>query len=443
MALTASLAILQLGSAMPWDRSNLQTVPDRQQAYNSSTNLVESDQHLEGTLSSALVQRKADSTERMRGVNIGSWLVLEYWMTPDIFAGTGAKDQITFDATPGAQAKLKKHWETFFTEDDVKKLSSWGINSLRIPVGFWAYDNEKTPYISGADAYLEKAIAWARKYRMKVIVDCHGSPGSQNGFDSSGHTGVVQWQNPSNLERSTRVLETMAKKYGAEKYADVVYGIELVNEPISWAQNDFLITKIWAQQAYHRVQAAATNKNLAIIMHDGFMRPEKWQDVSVNITRHVRNKADMNFVIDTHLYQNQVDADSKLTQKEHIEKACGWKKSEPLDQHQNGMPVIVGEFSAQTNICANPDGSIIAGSVCHKDGCQCSSNVDVEHWKQPLIDATRRYVEAQLDTFESSAKGWFMWSYKAPGAWGLDNAVKYGLIGKKVTDRRFPNQCKG
>jgi glucan 1,3-beta-glucosidase len=107
------------------------------------------------------------------------------------------------------------------------------------------------------------------------------------------------------------------------------------------------------------------------------------------------------------------------------------------------MPVIVGEFSAQMNVCAYPDGTITPGTVCNKKGCQCSSNVEVQYWSQPLIDAHRRFVEAQLDTFESSTQGWFMWAYKGPGAWGLDNAVKYGLIGKKVTDRKFPNQCKG
>jgi glucan 1,3-beta-glucosidase len=444
LAFMASLALSQVASAAPWSRTGSQDVPSTQQFHDLSVASSNSDLGLAGPLESDLVPRNAKPKDIMRGVNIGSWLILEFWMTPHVFAGTNTGDQISFDATPGAQSKLKKHWDTYFTEADVEKLASWGINALRIPIGFWAYDNANTPYLSGADAYLEKAVGWARKHNMKVIVDCHGSPGSQNGFDSSGRSGIVDWQNPWNLERSIQVLEKIARKYGSKKYADVVYGIELVNEPISWGGNDFLITKLWAQAAYFRVQAAADNDNLAIIMHDGFMRPENWVDVGLNITRHLfHQKAPMNFILDTHLYQNQMDDDSKLSEKAHIQKACGWRQSEPLNENQNGMPVIVGEFSAQMNVCAYPDGTITPGTVCNKKGCQCSSNVDVQYWSQPLIDAHRRFVEAQLDTFESSTHGWFMWAYKGPGAWGLDNAVKYGLIGKKVTDRKFPNQCKG
>ena len=52
-----------------------------------------------------------------------------------------------------------------------------------------AYDNTGTQYISygigeGADLYLEKAISWAQTAGMRVWIDCHGSPGSQNGWAS-------------------------------------------------------------------------------------------------------------------------------------------------------------------------------------------------------------------------------------------------------------------
>ena len=146
------------------------------------------------------------------------------------------------------------------------------------------------------------------------------------------------------------------------------------------------------------------------------------------------------FVIDTHLYQNQVASDSELDLNQHVSKACNWTNSELLPKSSN-LPVYVGEFSAEINICANPDGSTVAGDTCWTSGCQCSCNVDIQDWGQPLIQATRKFVEAEMDAFEHSARGWFMWSYKGPGAWGLDNAVKYGVIGNKVTDRMFPNQC--
>ena len=360
-------------------------------------------------------------------------------MTSDLFDNTGAVDQWTFDSTEGAEAKLQKHWDSYITEKDIKKIASYGINTLRIPIGYWAYNNTGTPYVTGADEYLEKAIGWARKAGLKVLVDCHGSPGSQNGFDNSGHEGNVDWQSDDNLQASIEVLKTISQKYGAKEYADVVYAIELVNEPISWAQNNFATTQSWAQKAYHAVKAAATNEDLQVIMHDGFMGPSDWTSVGSSINGDAKVKK-APFAIDVHLYQNQVSSDSTLTQAQHIAMACNWTNSELLPASSK-LPVYVGEFSAQTNICANPDGSTTAGSSCSVSGCQCSATVNIQDWQQPLIDATRQFAEAQMEAFEHGARGWFIWAYKAPGAWGLDNLIRYGALGKKVTERRYPGQC--
>lgn len=371
----------------------------------------------------------------LRGVNIGGWLVLEKWMTSDIFNGTNSTDQYTFDSHSIAPERLREHWDTYFTKKDVAKIASWGLNAMRIPIGYWAYDSDTTPYLRGSDEYMEKAISWAREYDLKVLVDCHGSPGSQNGFDNSGRAGAAKWQTGDNLEKSIRVLETMARKYGSEQYADVVFGLELVNEPISWGANNFTLTQQWAQDAYARVKAAVTNQDLMIVMHDSFTTPFAWEDVGAAL-----NVDDTRFAIDTHLYQNQEASDSTLDQDQHIDKACNWTNCNLLPTGSS-LPVYVGEFSAQTNICANPDGSTLAGSACYIDGCQCSSNVPIQYWNQPLITATRKFLEAQLDAFEHSSQGWFIWSYKGPGSWGLANIMQYGILGESVANRMFPNQC--
>ena len=73
--------------------------------------------------------RSSKQPDFLRGVNLGAWLVLEQWMVPDVFNGTNATDQWSFDQTPGAAAKLRKHWDTYITEQDIAKLSSWGINA--------------------------------------------------------------------------------------------------------------------------------------------------------------------------------------------------------------------------------------------------------------------------------------------------------------------------
>lgn len=64
--------------------------------------------------------------------------------------------------------------------------ANFRLNHVRIPIGHWAYDVAPgEPYISGQLTYLRQAIAWAAIYNLKVIIDLHGAPGSQNGYVSN------------------------------------------------------------------------------------------------------------------------------------------------------------------------------------------------------------------------------------------------------------------
>ncbi|TKA24097.1 hypothetical protein B0A50_06837 [Salinomyces thailandicus] len=394
------------------------------------------------TTSTAPISTPSGTTPSViRGVNLGGWLVLEKWLNSDLFSETDALDQYHFDQSPNALSKLQNHWDTFITEDDIRQIADIGINTLRIPIGYWAYDNSNTPYITGADTYMEKAIGWARKYSLKVLVDLHGAPGSQNGFDSSGSTDQVAWQTGDNMDKTISVLETMAQKYGAQEYADVVWGLELVNEPLGWSPNNFTLSQIWSQKAYAAVKAKATNPDLTIFMHDSFQKPEYWTDTVNEVNGNDATFDTSRFALDTHLYQNQVESDSELDQSQHIAKACEWANTDLLGR-ESSVPVVVGEFSAATNICANPDGTTVAGFTCTDSGCQCASNVWIEDWEAPLIEATRKFLEAQLDVFEHSSMGWIIWTWNGPGGWGLRSMSKYGIIGNQVTDRKYPGQCQ-
>lgn len=363
-------------------------------------------------------------------------------MTPELFEGTDAKDQYELDQTQDAEAKIKKHWQTYYTKDDFADMKNWRLNAVRIPIGFWAYDNAGTSYLQGADVYLERMIEWCRELGLWVLVDCHGSPGSQNGFDNSGRHGEVRWQTDGNLDRSISVLKTMATKYGSTAYADVVYGLQLVNEPISWNQSKLEVTQDWTRKAYQVVRDAAQNKDLVIVMHDGFMGPSQWTKVGNSINRNGSSTEHAGFALDTHLYQNQVEEDKWLNQTEHVHKACNWTQSNLLPQDSSTLPVFVGEFSAATDICANPDGSTIAGEKCYIDGCQCANNVDIQWWNEPLKRATRMFFEAEVEAFEEGAQGWFIWSWKGPGGWGMENLIKHGVLGKNLDDRAFDGICR-
>lgn len=59
-------------------------------------------------------------------------------MNGDVFTGAGAEaaDQYAFDSTNGAAEALEKHWSTWFTEADVQRLKSYGLNAYVSAIPF-------------------------------------------------------------------------------------------------------------------------------------------------------------------------------------------------------------------------------------------------------------------------------------------------------------------
>ena len=58
--------------------------------------------------------------KKLRGVNLGGWLVIEKWMTPSLFEGLQATDETSFciELAANAERVLKNHWDTLITSED-------------------------------------------------------------------------------------------------------------------------------------------------------------------------------------------------------------------------------------------------------------------------------------------------------------------------------------
>lgn len=101
-----------------------------------------------------------------QGVNLGGWLILEEWMTGELWYDasipSGEFSLMTASNDSTVQANLRaaivKHRQTFITEQDFINMDSWGINAVRIPVGHWLLKSDPVsaaPYIEGAAAFLD------------------------------------------------------------------------------------------------------------------------------------------------------------------------------------------------------------------------------------------------------------------------------------------------
>ncbi|OBZ75975.1 Glucan 1,3-beta-glucosidase 3 [Grifola frondosa] len=149
---------------------------------------------------------------QQQSVNLGSWFVHEKWMTPSVFACASGEQISELDiafgwgSTSAARAVLERHWDTFINQTDFDYLASIGINTVRLPIGYWSLGPcfcAGTPFEGVADVYQNswnrvlRAINMASKAGIGVLVDLHGAPGSQNGQQ---HSGIQLLNEPKNVQ---------------------------------------------------------------------------------------------------------------------------------------------------------------------------------------------------------------------------------------------------
>ncbi len=292
--------------------------------------------------------------EKVKGTNFGNWLVLEKWMEPEMFAGTDAEDEIWLNRRMDADQlarRMKEHRDTYITEEDFRDVAKHGINLVRIPVPYFIFGDR--PPLPGCVEYLDKAFVWAEKYGLRILIDLHTCPGSQNGYDNGGLTGVCKWhKNPEEVEFELTVLERLAERYGRHKS---LYGIEVLNEPISWlvyvsapstgkaedkeeARGSGYVPMPFLKQfyrdAYRRIRAFLPAEKV-IVFHDGF-RLGAWKDFFVR-------EGMENVALDTHIYvfamENFVPIHSPWVYQLYIN-----NQRKLVEKAARYTPVIVGEW---------------------------------------------------------------------------------------------------
>lgn len=381
--------------------------------------------------------------DKIRGVNLGGWFILENWMMPDLFGVSpldqyNVSDEWTYCNILGKEeclCRLQAHWDTYVTEDDFKRFSDYSLNTVRIPMGFWAWieTEDYEPYVQGQLPYLEKALCWADQYGLDVLIDLHGLPGGQNGQDNQGVKGPIEFQdNSTNLERALAALTNMTQTVTADRFNGVVKAIELTNEPYIDSYNPAGMTfdtlANYYVQGYEAVRAseyiANGSQEVMVVIHDAFQPLLNWEyfwsqpSLGLNWT---------NYALDTHIY-DAFGTTANKTMQEHLDTICSLASNIAAAQLQ--YPVIVGEFSLGTSTYCIDYQSCIGESL--NDFIS-----DLTNYNNSLF--LRQFWEVQADVYELGA-GWIFWSnsneFGAPWSWSQSAAQNW--IPEDPTEKIWP-----
>jgi glucan 1,3-beta-glucosidase len=357
---------------------------------------------------------------RLRGVNLGGWLVLEKWMTPSLFTGLEATDETAWCVELGraAPARLRAHWDSFITRDDFEWLAGTGINAVRIPVGHWVlgapyphhprYGSSRHPFVEGSIEVVDRALDWAAACGLSVILDLHAAPGCQNGFDNGGMLGVCEWHTRGEyVDHCVELLGRLAERYRA---AGSLAGIEVLNEPRWDVPTPFL--EGYYRRAYDAIRRHCPADRVAVVFHDGF-RPHG------EFLRFFRDGGLENVLFDIHRYQCFERADLDLDLQGHLDKAgVAWRaEADEVKQHL-GVPGIAGEWSLGLDL------KVVS---LWAEGPYDHALQQLDRFQEDV--ALRAYAAAQLLAFERY-RGWFFWSYRTETtpAWCFRECVERGWL---------------
>jgi glucan endo-1,6-beta-glucosidase len=177
----------------------------------------------------------------IRGVNIGSLFILEYWMTSDFADGIGCTDLSEFDCVSKigqdtANEKFQQHWHEWITTEDLDTIQSYGLNTIRIPLGYWFLESlvdSSEHFPRGGAEYLDQLVGNATERGFYIILDLHGAPGAQvqNVFTGQNNPNPG-FYNDYNYDRAYKWLEWITSKIHTDERYFRVGMIELVNEPL-------------------------------------------------------------------------------------------------------------------------------------------------------------------------------------------------------------------
>ena len=334
--------------------------------------------------------REVPASRRIRGVNLSGWLIVEPWVTPSLFVATGASNEAELERVLGWDTyceRVVKHYNSFITEDDFRRIALAGFNSVRLPVPWYVFDTEGSALRHPVCvSCVDHALDWAEKYDLTVLLDLGTVPGGQGDSNASPTTpaNTADWHSSTNGRHvALHVLEELARRYGERRG---LFGIELLDSPVMRRRRGLTVTegipghylRNFYRDAYEVVRLHAPSSKAVVISASA--QPAAWKGF-------MRGARYQNVWIDLHLYHYRGEFAQDISTPAGLTAAVARNKRMLRAARETGLNVMVGEWSAA---------AVLPDSVMTPEG---------------RIAYERVFTSSQLATFDA-ADGWYFQTWK-------------------------------
>lgn len=137
---------------------------------------------------------------------------------------TGYKRGINLGGWLSQCEHSEEHYNAFITENDLRIISGWGLDHIRLPIDYELVRADDDSFIEEGFAHIDRCLDWCMKYNLNMILDLHKTAGYS--FDEK----VDDFFRSSLLQyKFISLWEEIARRYGS--FSNML-SFELLNEVI-------------------------------------------------------------------------------------------------------------------------------------------------------------------------------------------------------------------
>ncbi|MCD6539177.1 MAG: cellulase family glycosylhydrolase [Candidatus Omnitrophica bacterium] len=167
-----------------------------------------------------------------KGVNLGGWLLMEgYILGGRNISESSFKRNFKKRYSQKELSNFERNFRrVFITEEDLKRISSWGAKVVRVPFNAKLIEKKPYTYDKGGLDLLKELAGWASKLEIYLILDLHSGCAPQNkDWHSDSEGEALLWEEREYQKRTISLWEYLADNFKEEK---AIIGYDLLNEPV-------------------------------------------------------------------------------------------------------------------------------------------------------------------------------------------------------------------
>jgi hypothetical protein len=159
------------------------------------------------------------------------------------------------------------HYRTFMQEEDFKRIASWGMDHVRLPVDYKTFQTPQGEWSEEGLAFVDSGIKWAMDAGLNVVLDLHDAPGFSNtdpqeervvGENGLTVPGTSLFSDAAKQEQFYRIWDMFSKRY---KHYGERLCFELLNEVVT---DDPEAWNAIATEAIKRIRAVDGRRTIII-----------------------------------------------------------------------------------------------------------------------------------------------------------------------------------